>query len=247
MVSGGIEDNRADTNEFFAGKQAWSAAMRAAGMVTNTFELRDDEEQNMLTPGGFCLAVKNILETRAAGLNLFAVVCSSWTFLNRGTSGRDPLRPLDNQGLAYVREANVMVARVVMLIRLAVGCRQACIVENPLSTLVHYHPRFQQLLRDFFVFRVVINLGDFGGATRKPVILRCTEAWINEMKSCDKLKRTERVHTTTVVYHDGSGQKRCKGGPDLKASQEYPPFFGTCMAKLLAASGFHDGQDECCC
>ena len=126
-----------DTNEFFSGMQAWSSAMRDHGLVTNTFELCDDEEQNMLTPEGFCLAVKSILETRAAGLNLFAVVCSCWTFLNRGTSGRNPLRPLGNQGLRYVREANVMVAHPFGGgIPTSMHCRESPVDARPLPPKV---------------------------------------------------------------------------------------------------------------
>jgi hypothetical protein len=42
---------------------------------------------------------------------VFAVVCSSWVAISKGTSGRSWLSPLGDESYQFVREGNIMVAR----------------------------------------------------------------------------------------------------------------------------------------
>ena len=212
LVKGDLGEPCVDTNEFFSGKQEWSQAMRQEGFVAKTFELLDSAEQDMCSPQGFCIAVRNILNTKIAGLNLFAVVCSSWTWMNRGTSQRSQLSPLGNTAHEYVRRANLMTARVILLMRLALACGQACVLENPASSLIEFHPRFQAFLVDYVIYRVKLNLGDFGAPTKKPIMLYCTEAWLHELTKCAKAISSERavpeVLPTVIAYTDIRSNKR---------------------------------------
>jgi hypothetical protein len=60
--------------------------------------------------------------------------------MNRATAGRSELTPLGNLSREYVNEQNVLVARWVVLMLVAVAYHAAFLMEHPGSTIVHLHP-----------------------------------------------------------------------------------------------------------
>ncbi len=95
-----------------------------------------------------------------------APVCSSWTFLNRGTSGRHRSMPLGRFCLhEYVREANVMVSRCTLLAWAALAVGAFYCLEQPAGSLLQYHPRWQQLIAATQVTFAPADLFDFVGRT----------------------------------------------------------------------------------
>ena len=67
-----------------------------------------------------------------------------------------------------VREANTMVARCVMLC-LLLSARGVCwVLEQPVNSMLQYHPRFQQLLSSVTVYAITFNMQRLGAATVKP-------------------------------------------------------------------------------
>ncbi len=76
--------------ELFAGQKAVTRAMRQDGRVALSFELQDDAMfEDICSPAGFAHAVQSLLMVEVGGGCLSAIVCSSWTRLNAGTSGRN--------------------------------------------------------------------------------------------------------------------------------------------------------------
>jgi hypothetical protein len=141
-----------------------------------------------------------VMHVKVAGVTLFAVVCSSWVFMNQATSGRDAFTPLGNVRHLYVRDANVMVARASLLIRLCVARRVEWVLENPLSSMIHFHSRIQQLVRERFrMFRISLRLGDFGAPTAKPIILYCSSAWPSKLQLVDKIECVDRGYSSSDV------------------------------------------------
>eukprot|EP00969_Alexandrium_andersonii_P122098 5397931-Alexandrium_andersonii.AAC.1 len=43
------------------------------GLETQTFEILDHPSQDMLTPGGFCTALSQVMQTKAGGLQLYGI------------------------------------------------------------------------------------------------------------------------------------------------------------------------------
>lgn len=75
--------------ELFAGQKAVTRALRQDGRVAVSFELKDDATfEDICTPAGFAHAIQSLLMVEVGGGCLSAIVCSSWTRLNAGTSGR---------------------------------------------------------------------------------------------------------------------------------------------------------------
>ena len=64
---------------------------------------------------GFAAAVLLVLSLQRGGGFFAAPVCSSWVWLNRGTSRRAVWSPLGDSRVESVRAGNMMVVNVVLL------------------------------------------------------------------------------------------------------------------------------------
>jgi len=79
----------ADLVEIFAGAGNLNAQFRARGMEALTFEISDDPDlEDMATIIGMISAILMVLRLKMHGLLWAGIPCSSFTWLNRGTSGR---------------------------------------------------------------------------------------------------------------------------------------------------------------
>ena len=93
-----------DSVEYFAGQMEVSQAMARAGLKAYFFELlRDNVMMDILGDKGFCYAVLLALKLRPGGFCMLAPVCSSWVFMNRGTSGRSRSSPVGRRDVPSVQ------------------------------------------------------------------------------------------------------------------------------------------------
>jgi hypothetical protein len=106
-----------------------------------TFEIIDDPSEDILSSVGFIKAVRLMLQVRGRGILHFATVCSSWVMINRSTSGRSPYWPLGDTSHQYVRDANTMVSRTVLLALFGLALGFDWALEQPSSSLMFFHPR----------------------------------------------------------------------------------------------------------
>lgn len=83
---------------------------------------------------------------------MLAVVCTSFSSINVGTSKRSPVTPLGDVGLAYVRVGNMLMARSLLLVYLVVSLGGCFVIEQPGGSLAHWFPRFEQLVRSVIPF-----------------------------------------------------------------------------------------------
>lgn len=188
------------------------------------FEICKDTTCDMIGDEGFILAIQLLKRLRPSSLVHFAPVCSSWTWVNRGTAKRSRLDPLGDTSLAYVREANRMVARVVMLALMCSALGHVWVLEQPSSSLMDAHPKFDWLLRlgkasVLRVCKVKTWMGMFGGGTPKPTTLWGNPLWLEGLQR--KYCKSEIVAevSATEKYEDSSGKTRVKGTKDLKSTQ----------------------------
>ena len=71
----------------------------------------------------------------------------------------------------------------------------------------------------------------FGGETLKPHSFYSSHSLVAELaRSHPGGVATDSSRQVAVKYIDKHGQRRCSGGKDLKATQEYEAYFGTCVA-----------------
>lgn len=133
-----------DAVEFFAGDMAYTKAHQERGRAAAAYEIKyGGDAMDMNSATGYALAVALMTSVRPGGAALFAPVCSSWVFMNRGTSMRTFAAPLGAPGSAGVQEANLMVSRVVLLLAIAWVKGLFVIWEQPQNSLMEQHPRMQ--------------------------------------------------------------------------------------------------------
>jgi hypothetical protein len=163
-----------DMVELFAGDHAITKALWSAGRLCIPFDvLHDSVLYDILGDIGFIHALLLVLSLRVGSLRAhahtlscvlsimtcmgmdmqtggccwMAPVCSSWTFMNKATSGRHISKPLGRCGLHdYVHEANVMVSRCTLLAWAALAAGAFYCLEQPAGSLLQFHPRWQELI-----------------------------------------------------------------------------------------------------
>ena len=158
-----------DALETFAGDREVTKAHQRCGFHACAFEVDDDREwYDILIPKGFFNALALSLLLRVGSQGTYAPVCSSWLWLNRGTSRRCSARVFGDPSVQGVAEANLMVARVVLLLFVQQARGAWWFLEQPAESLLVAHPKFQQFLGLVLVHRAALDMGAFGAETQKP-------------------------------------------------------------------------------
>ncbi len=218
--------------EFFAGKQRVCKSVRSKGFRAVPYDkLTVDPVLDICSAQGFAIAVALVLACHQEALVWFAPVCSSWVFINRGTSMRSCICSTGNTELLHVKEGNLMASRVCLLVRLAEARGLSWVIEQPLSSLFHYHKRFQDLVACMAVFKTHVRLGAYGADSRKPLYLLSGRQWIAALHRPER--RSRYAAQTYRSYIDSKGRKRVVGLKPLKATQTYPRAFGRAVARVF--------------
>ena len=228
-----------DAVEYFAGQMSWTRGMADLGYQVLAFEHKLHITMDFLTERGFLMAYLMASRVKNNGIAWFAPVCSSWTYMSRGSTQRSLHNPLGDTAVSSVAQGNCMAARCCLLIMYFTAHKIEWVLEQPASTLFHLHPRFQRLLQLPFmkVYKVWLWMGLYGGSTPKGTVLFSSAAWVHEL-SARKMSKSERdkfaaSDALVTKYRDATGQLRCTGNVRLKQSQAYPVEFGRCFAELF--------------
>ncbi|CAK9079630.1 unnamed protein product [Durusdinium trenchii] len=111
-----------DFVELWAGRALTTTMIQKSGRAAAALDIEyfhpDPEHPHrsnhfdILTSSGFLLALATILNGKHGQFTvLCAIVCSSWTTINMGTSGRSVCTPLGCPERVYVQKANEMASR----------------------------------------------------------------------------------------------------------------------------------------
>lgn len=224
-----------DHIEYFAGEMAVTEALREAGLTCIGYEvLRDPHMMDFMSPCGFLNACVLLLRVRSGGGMLAAPVCSTWVYMNRGTSRRSQANPHGDLSVAQVRQANCMVARVCFLAYLATARGVAFILEQPAGSLLEKHEAVQSMVNQFAVVRKHVMMAHFGALTPKPTWLYSNEAFLDEIDAFVPKAACVRKLEMVKVSMNSQGRRIVSGGSDLKKSQAYPIGFGVAVRRLYA-------------
>ena len=79
------------------------------------------------------------------------------------------LNVLGNLKHLYVRQANKMVSRSTLILWLQVALGILILVEQPAGSLMEMHFRLKEWIARCNIFRISINMDEFGGGSKKPV------------------------------------------------------------------------------
>lgn len=217
-----------DFVEVFAGAGAISIAMAAHGQRTVSIDLLHGPHMDLSTPEGFVFALVVVLRLRVGGACLCAPPCSSFVWINRGTSKRTRIRPQGDITLPSVRAANQLAARTALLAMVAHAAGAMLLIEQPLSSLLWHYPRMQELLMSVQMHKVTLHLGKFGANTPKPCVFLSNTPRMLELlqNAAGTMVPTTMTVRTVIRSLDAAGRETVRGDVGLKSTQTYPAEFG---------------------
>jgi hypothetical protein len=96
---------------------------------------------------GYLLMLSLLLRVLPGGFHMSAPVCSTFTWINRASSGRTSWSPLGDINKARIALANVMVTRTILALLLSSARGQWWVLEQPALSIMQYHPAFRLLRR----------------------------------------------------------------------------------------------------
>jgi hypothetical protein len=225
-----------DSLELFAGKKAFTNAVRDTGRVAIGIDLSDattdlqSDLYDFLTARGFILATHFAARLGLGAQHLTAPVCSTWVWMSRGSTGRSGLNPLGNLRSSKVSDANIMVSRVCLIIMICLAKGIFFVCEQPRGSLLELHPRFQAMVKKVSLVRKHVVMKDFGGTSEKATWLYTTHRCIEDI---DLFKCPYTGNVVSLVKREKKRGKSCvTGNKKLKQSQHYPPAFGRALAEV---------------
>jgi hypothetical protein len=145
--------------EYFAGKAAISKAMQCINIPVASYDQAYFSTNGFFfNSAGLILALQMVLRLAPGAGHWSAPVCSSFTRVTIGTSGRSPGRPLRCTAHRSVQDGNLLVSRLALILRTLDALGIWWCFEQPVGSLLEYHPRIQALFRDLQVWRVTIDM-----------------------------------------------------------------------------------------
>ena len=112
-----VTEESVEAVDFYAGRLTMQRAFASEGKGALAFDKSYSESQDFCTGLGFLHSVILSLILRARGLSFWATVCSTWISMSRSSVHRSDEEPLGATRFECVRDANLMVSRMVLLIR----------------------------------------------------------------------------------------------------------------------------------
>jgi hypothetical protein len=191
------------------------------------------QQFDFLGNSGFALAVNSAVRLAPGGLAPLGPTCSTWVFLSRGSTGRTMLFPIGWESCSGVRNANIMAARVCVIVMLITFYKAYVLLEQPTSSLFTLYPRWIMTLRilrsnGIRMWRQLVHLGAFGAPSNKPlhIISNChallSRLW-RPLLPDDKLRFLANTQHLVRKSISKCGKPQVTGVPaGLRQSQCHP-------------------------
>ena len=235
--------------ELFSGMRAWSRGMEMFDYLGQSADSKYQEftektvNCDFLTPMGFLQVIASIMRMHVGSIFLAGIPCASWVFMTRWSTGRD-VHILGHKHMAWVRAQNALVARVVYVLILCIKRGVFFIVEQPWSSIVWQHPRWQYLEKKYghLLHYVETDMGIYTLELMKKTVLVGTAPYLPELGKVLTPAGRQAVldnpnkKATAKLYVDSEGNTRTQGGPDLKGTEEYSIMFGARHALLYKST-----------
>ena len=194
-----------DALELFAGEKAVTRACARHGYTAVPYEKKDTPAFDILSIGGFILALTLVLSLKFGGFLLAAPVCSTWVWMSRASTGRKLANP--GGSTASCAMANIMVSRVCFLIRVASALGVLWVFEQPANSLLAEYHRVQELFRAMMVFRSTFRMDMFGGKTAKPTWLYSNTS-LAQLKWWKSFVSTAGNHKLVTTGYSSTGKNK---------------------------------------
>ena len=195
-----------DFIEYFAGAEAWGKGMRSRGWHGLSIDIKQNNDlHNIMTVRGFIAALVWTMRLKSElAIQHMGIVCSSWVWMSRASTGRSSSDPMGDNSSAVVRHANCMVARCCIIIYLAAARLVTTMVEQPASSLMEKHDRMQTLMSKLSWRKVRTYMGSFGGETMKATMMYGGMKWLTQLAR--EMPSKDFTAAKTLVARNEHGQ-----------------------------------------
>ena len=168
--------------ELFAGDSAWSAGTRLFGYVGKSVDINIDSSHDFMQPSGFLIALALVMGAHVGAILHAGCPCSTWVYMSRFTTGRH-IDIMGDVGKMNVVQANAMVARLVYILILCIKRGVYWTIEQPSSSVLFKHPRWEYLQRRFssIIFRCDLDLGLYSYTCVKRTLLIGTAPYLGKL------------------------------------------------------------------
>lgn len=179
-----------------------------------------------------------ILRSKDFSVYHFGLTCGSWVVASRGSTLRTFLAPMGSPASKSAVLGNQMVARFILLALLIYAKKGCWTLEQPKSSLLFRHTRFQWLLRRLVVFRKSFWMKHWGAKTPKRTVMWSSSKNVRWFRT-GKLKRGEggsQAKALVTKYRNSRGETKFQGNKRMAKSSTYPLGFGlqylSCFSSL---------------
>ncbi|CAK9112301.1 unnamed protein product [Durusdinium trenchii] len=235
--------------DLFGASERMSRAWQSHGLLTASYDIKNDQQDDITTRGGFFRLAERGLLLVAGALIFAAPPCSLFIFLSSSVHRRKAANDFrGDQRRFKVRLSNCILQNMVCFLReLAVFRHFYLVIEQPTSSVMWKVPEMKDLLSSFRMKRVFTWLGLFGHRLQKGtnlwVALPGAQALSRRMTKARRAAFVKRQsqssgggHRDYTRHEDGT----VSGGPDLQSSAIYPAPFCRQVFKVakLVLAGF---------
>jgi len=243
-----------DACEIFCGVGSLTSALRSLDYIVANADIAMGSCFDVTKAAGFLACVLIVRRVRRKGLSFFAPLCSSFCYLNLGTSGRQGyMLPGGVTSEPSTRNANLIANRTCALVRIAICLDQIPLVEQPNHKrgLIALR-RWQDLLRDHNLYRQSCKQGAYGAETEKPTGLFSTHPrWHdlrNNMLPEDRARVNECNKQLVVRKRDNMGNVKLTGVRKAsRSTQNYTGDFGMALAPAFSRGCVTDASSPAYC
>ena len=238
----GISDPDLSCVDYYMGMGRIKRTFEEQGLSAQGYEVHDSPTyQNACTLEGFITMILFAMRLFEEALGHWGTVCSSWVVLSRNSTLRTPGFIRGDTTSSSVRDGNTMVCRMALTLILMTCRNCARVLEQPGSSIMHFYTAMQGYHQRYGWFETRTPMGDFGGETLKPTVLRSNRPWIQRLKrraSKEDIARFKMIKhnkggTSKQLAPHMDGRKRFGGNSkNLKESQVYPRGYATQLHKV---------------
>ena len=227
--------------EFFCGTGGLVTAALSQGLRCSWYDVVVNSKHNLLTAKGFALAIKMVLSIVCGGCAWLGVPCRTFVWMARGHTLRSQTAPLGDSRRTDVRQANLIVDRVFIILRTLALRHVHFIIEQPSGSLLWKMPKMR-LAAKFVVgrglrrrtwMRRFVWLGHFGHRIAKPTELCGIFPGLSTAFPSTKPKRSNRSGVYKTWVDKRTQKRKACGLKGLKATEHYPEKFCEAVATLL--------------
>ncbi|CAL1145205.1 unnamed protein product [Cladocopium goreaui] len=191
---------------------------------------------------GFLTLLLMVLQMAPDALGVIGLPCITYIFMNSFTHGRTSDKPYGNESTReYVKLANVLTVRTVIVIMIMSVRAVYWFVEQPGSSKVIHFPELKHLQKLIWASGMKTYfqrfwMGSWGAPSPKLSMGISSMPYIDELKT--KLTQFERAKLSSkgiaIVKVLPCGKKTVSGGPALRKTQIYPSGFASKLYDLIS-------------